>query len=162
MSYGYMLAEGQWCRNTAAITIDAAFSERIAVNKPVLVRGSAAEELPVWVGDFQRRGDELIGLRQDWDGRGSAAVRIDALMFAYSVLSQSMTPSTVPPSIIPLGNGGVQLVWTSGVADVEVEVTKPNHVGVYYVEHATGKEREWQATTEFTALASLLRSTFTR
>jgi hypothetical protein len=105
---------------------------------------------------------ELLALGRDWDRRGSAAVRRDVLAFAYFMLSQIMAPTTAAPSIIPLGHGGVQLLWASPSIDVEVEVAQPNEIDVYQLDRATGTEDEWQARTEFSRLGDLLRSKFTR
>lgn len=160
MTYAYAIDEGPWSQNRA-VTIDAAVLERVAVAKPALARESLNESSS-WTTALERRMTELANLPPDWDGRGSAPVRMDALAFAWSVLSQSMSPTTATPSVVPLGNGGLLLSWTSGSADVEVEVAKPNHVAIYHVDHATGAEQEWQATTEFSSLASLLRFAFTR
>jgi hypothetical protein len=109
-----------------------------------------------------RRVHELLALGKDWDHRGSAAVRVDVLAFAYSMLSQVMAPTTVPPSIIPLGHGGIQLLWTSPSIEVEVEVVQPNEIVVYQLDCVTGSESEWPATTEFSGLGDLLKSAFTR
>jgi hypothetical protein len=160
MSYAYARDDSPWSQNTA-VTIDAAIPDRVAVNKPALARESS-NEIPAWARALQKRLEELVSLPPDWDGRGSAAVRMDALAFAWSVLGQSMAPSIAAPSMVPLGDGGVLLAWTSGAADIEVEVAKPNHVMIYHVDHRTGAEREWQTATEFSGLASLLRSTFAR
>jgi hypothetical protein len=105
---------------------------------------------------------ELLALGRDWDRRGSAAVRVDVLAFAYSMLNQVMGPTTVPPSIVPLGHGGVQLLWSSPSMEIEVEIARPNEIIVYQLDRATGTDYEWQATTEFSRLGGLLRSVITR
>jgi len=78
------------------------------------------------------------------------------------MLSEAMAPTTAPPSIVPLGHGGVQLLWSSPSVEIEVEVVQPNEIIIYHFDRAAGTEREWQATTEFSDLADLLRSAFTR
>ena len=72
-----------------------------------------------------------------------------------------MAPTTASPSVIPLSNGGVQLVWAGNQVDVEVEVMHPNQALVYSLDHQSGVETEWQLTTEFSPLSALLRSKFT-
>ena len=83
-------------------------------------------------------------------------------MFAYTMLAQAMGPRTVSPSIIPLGNGGVQLVWSTVTTDVEVEVVQPNQVIVYHCDRQSGTEEEWRTETEFSKLAAILRTSFMR
>jgi hypothetical protein len=116
---------------------------------------------PQWFDQTLRRILELIALGPNWDGRRSAAVSKDALNFALQVLWRSMAPTTAAPSIVPLGNGGLQLLWSSGTADVEVEVIRPNEIIIYHLDRCTGAEREWQAETEFSELAGLLTANFT-
>jgi hypothetical protein len=161
MSTAQALDQWSWSDSIAAQTIDAALRAPMAVSTSMLGRTDVGF-VPEWVNVFQQRIAELHGLRRDWDGRGSAAVRPDALFFAYSVLGQSMAPATVAPSVIPLGHGGVQMVWSSADADVEVEVVQPNEVIIYHLDKASGTEREWHAATEFSDLSTLLRAVFTR
>ena len=143
-----------------AVFADAA-SEPVTVVRPAVSPPSTASP-PRWLDPTLRRIRELFDLGRDWDRRGSAAVRGDALAFAYSMLSQVMAPTIAPPSIIPLGHGGVQLLWMSASAEIEVEVVQPNEIIIYHLDRTTGVEREWPATTEFSDLGDLLRSGFTR
>src|SRR5260370_40908062 len=64
-----------------------------------------------WVAEAYHRLRQLDGLRANWDARGSAAISVDALVFALQVLQRVMPPSGPAPSIHPLGHGGVQLSW---------------------------------------------------
>lgn len=136
-------------------------SERVIVPRPVMSPPTTAS-LPLWLEPTLSRMQELLALGQNWDRRGSAAVRVDAIEFAYSMLSEVMASTTAAPSIVPLGHGGVQLLWTSPSAEVEVEVVKPNTIIVYHLDRMTGEEKEWSATTELSGLARLLKSAFTR
>ena len=100
-------------------------------------------------------------LQFNWDRRGSAEVSIDALRFALNILSQVM-PATAPaPSIVPLGHGGVQLLWHNAIADLEVEVVRPNEVVAYFLDRRTGREEETALTTDFSDITNFLWSNFT-
>jgi hypothetical protein len=77
------------------------------------------------------------------------------------MLWQVMAPTTAVPSIVPLGHGGVQLLWSDALAEIEVEVTRPHQIVIYHLDRLTGAEREWPAEIEFSALADLLRGNFT-
>ena len=77
------------------------------------------------------------------------------------MLWQVMAPTTAPPSIVPLGHGGVQLLWSNSAAELEVEVTRPQQIVIYHLDRTAGTEREWPTEIEFTALAELLRANFT-
>lgn len=158
----YALAERNWSLRSRPIgTIEAVRTERIPVSQPAVSRSSAGS-VPDWSAEFEQRARELIDLGANWDNRGSAVPRVDALAFAYAMLAETMAPTTAAPSVIPLGNGGLQLVWAGNRADIEVEVLQPNEAQVYFVDHQSGAEREWRLTTEFSPLSTLLRTIFTR
>lgn len=70
----------------------------------------------------------LAPLRDNWDQRGSAAVRADALSFAWQMLSQTMPEDGASPVIVPLGSGGIQLEWSSDRAELEVEIMRPYQI----------------------------------
>jgi hypothetical protein len=111
---------------------------------------------PLWVSPVMRRILQLAALKKNWDGRGSARVSPDALIFVVTLLAQSMPPDGPAPDMVPLGNGGIQLIWTTPRAELEVEVTRPNDVYVYHHDRVSGLEREVRATTQFNELSSML------
>jgi hypothetical protein len=150
-----------WPQPQRSLVFADAVSEPVAVVRPTVSPPSTASA-PQWLDPTRRRMHELLALGRDWDRRGSAAVRVDVLAFVYFMLSQVMAPTTAAPSIIPLGHGGVQLLWVSPSIEVEVEVTQPNEIVVYQLDRVTGSEDEWEAMTEFSRLGDLLRSAFTR
>lgn len=76
------------------------------------------------------------------------------------MLWRAMGYETPAPSIVPLGNGGIQLLWSNDTTEIEVEVIRPNEIMIYYLDRQTGADREWPAETEFSALAELLRARF--
>jgi hypothetical protein len=116
---------------------------------------------PAWFEPTLARFAEIAELHDDWDRRGSAEVRVDVLSFALrSVLPEILPPNSPPPAVVPLGHGGVQLVWNSDSVEIEVEVIAPNEVVAYYFDKASGDEREESLTNDFSNLAELMWSTF--
>jgi hypothetical protein len=68
-----------------------------------------------------------------------------------------MTPTSPPPSLIPLGHGGVQLVWDNRLAELEIEVIAPHEMIVFILDKASGEEREWPLpTADFSEIAELI------
>jgi hypothetical protein len=117
--------------------------------------------VPTWFEPTLDRFLKLAQLQNDWDQRGSAQVRRDVLSFALrSVLPKILPPTAPPPAVIPLGHGGIQLVWNSKTAEIEVEVIAPYSVIAYHFDKASGQEREEQLTIDFSSLADLMWSTF--
>jgi hypothetical protein len=136
-----------------------ATSERIAWPRP-LTSTPTTTEMRKWVEPTLARMEELASLGDNWDGRGSAEVRVDALSFAFSVLAQIMPPTAPAPAVVPLGHGGVQLLWHNQAHDLEVEIVGPNEIISYHLDRNTGIEDERPLTTELSPLARLLWSSF--
>lgn len=90
----------------------------------------------------------LASLRDNWDQRGSAAVRADVLSFAWQVLAQIMPADGAAPVVIPLGNGGVQLEWSSPTAELEVEIARPYQTSAILIENQNGQEVEIDIPTD--------------
>jgi hypothetical protein len=133
--------------------------ERITYPKPrVSIPSTRAH--PMWIAATRQRVMDLIQLEENWDSRGSAEVKHDALEFAWSLLSQSMPPTASAPAIVPLGHGGVQLLWHNSIGDLEIEVVRPNDVVVYYLDKTDGEEREFPLTTDFGEISKILWSSF--
>ena len=113
-----------------------------------------------WIAPTFARLQELAILDDDWDQRGSAGVSTDALNFAWYFLRQVMPPIAPVPGIVPLGHGGVQLVWHNDRCDLEVEVIGPNNMIAYYFDKVTGHEDEFSLTNEFYRITDILWSHF--
>jgi hypothetical protein len=90
----------------------------------------------------------LAPLRHNWDQRGSAAVRADVLSFAWQLLAQIMPADGMPPVVVPLGNGGIQLEWSSPTAELEIEITRPYQTSALLVEFVAGNEVETEVPTD--------------
>jgi hypothetical protein len=116
---------------------------------------------PAWLRPILAQFARLLALDDNWDQRGSAEVRQDVLSFALrGVLPEIMPPTAPPPAVIPLGHGGIQLVWNTDTAEIEVEVIAPNEIVAYHFDKATGKESEEPLTNNFSTLSSLMWLTF--
>lgn len=111
-----------------------------------------------WVGSVKATLENLLKLGHNWDGRGSGRISPDTASFAFQLMTQTMPPIGLAPAIVPLGNGALQLEWHTLAADLEVEVTKPNAVSVWYVNHESEEEEEFETTTDFRHLADLIGS----
>ncbi len=124
------------------------------------VASGAVSELALptitWVPVVRRAMEQLLDLQDNWDDRGSGPVSPDTALFAFQLLAYTMPPTGNSPAIVPLGNGALQLEWHTGSADLEIEVTKPNSVSVWYANHDSGHEQEIEVTTDFRDLAELI------
>jgi hypothetical protein len=103
----------------------------------------------------------LAPLRDNWDNRGSAAVRADVLSFAWNVLTQIMPDDGKPPVIVPIGNGGVQLEWSSRDAELEIEVVRPYEMSALLFSSEDGGEVETALPADdLNRLMELIRDQF--
>jgi len=134
-------------------------SESVGYQRPEVSIPSTATQ-PKWVKPTLDRMGELSTFSHNWDRRGSAEVSVDALRFALNLLSQVMPSSAAPPSIVPLGHGGIQLLWNNAAADLEVEEIRPNEVIAFFLDKRTGVEEEIPLTTDFSSIAKFLWSKF--
>lgn len=116
--------------------------------------------LPRWFGSLLPVMCDLARLRDNWDGRNSAAVRHDVLRFVASVLSRVMSPRIPAPSLVPLGNGGIQMIWGAVETEIEAEISRPNSVVLYLLDRQTTTESELELGPDFSALAAVLRAAF--
>lgn len=114
-------------------------------------------ESPSWMDSVILRVSELAELQFNWDGRGSAKVSQDAIQYAVILLNRTMPANARAPALVPLGHGGVQLVWSDEANEIEIEVIKPNNVLAFHLDKKTGTEREWPVTTDFSGLTELFK-----
>ncbi len=141
------------------------FSRTIPTASPRVPASEVSEATtssePVWLRPTVAQFMRLAALQDDWDQRGSAEVRHDVISFALrGVLPEILPPTAPAPAIIPLGHGGVQLVWNTDGAEIEIEVIAPNQIVAYHFDKATGEETEEPLTNNFSGLADLMWSTF--
>jgi hypothetical protein len=115
---------------------------------------------PQWLSPVTAKLHELSALRHNWDGRGSATITPEITEFTLTMLAQVMPPNAQPPSIIPMGQSELQLIWNITGGELEAEVIKPNEVVAYYLDRSTGQEQEWYMTTQFSRLSDILWSDF--
>ncbi len=113
-----------------------------------------------WAELVAQRVVQLAKLRPNWDGRNSASISPETLAFVLTLLAQTMPPIARAPGMIPLGDGDVQLVWQSDNAELEVEVARPNDVHVYFLDRASGTEREFHVSVQLKELSELLWNMF--
>jgi hypothetical protein len=128
MSYGEALKFDPWPGSESVGQFAEAVTAGVPIARPQVSAPTVDRQAP-WMKPTQDKLDQLAKLRDDnWDGRGSAAVRSDVLKFAWAILSQIMPYHGVAPGIIPLGHGGIQLEWTAPNKELELEITRPHEI----------------------------------
>jgi hypothetical protein len=65
----------------------------------------------------------LRGLPQGWNSYGSAPISDETIDEAVRLVGSNIFPPALgAPSVFPLSGGGIQLTWTMGSREVELEV----------------------------------------
>jgi hypothetical protein len=125
-----------------------AIAEGISIARPQVSAPTIDREAP-WMQVVRDKLTQLAALKNDnWDGRGSAAVRSDVLSFAGTILSQIMPYDGVAPGIVPLGHGGLQLEWASPGKELELEIVRPYEIAGVLFNTQSGAEQEINADAE--------------
>jgi hypothetical protein len=95
-----------------------------------------------WLPVVLTRLEELRSLAFGWDSPTSLPVREDMVQRALAFLWQVMQEITPPPSIVPLGSGGLQIEWHRAGWNVEIEFDDDTTTPIYVHELATDEEQE--------------------
>jgi hypothetical protein len=148
MSAMALRIDDQWYHSANAVNeLVRSSIEPVVVSRPQLSSPSVVHR-STWARTTVDRLTALAPLRDNWDQRGAAAVRGDVLSFAWQLLAQIMPEDGTPPVVVPLGNGGVQLEWSSQSAELEIEIARPFEMSAMMVEFQNGDEIETDLPTD--------------
>jgi hypothetical protein len=112
--------------------------------------------MPAWV---EPTISSLVGIQSlpdNWDSYGAREINCDLIGQSLAILEQIMETSSPAPSIVPLGDGGLQFEWHRRQQDLEIEFSSENTPRFFYRNRTTGIEQEGFAG-DVTKLAQLLR-----
>lgn len=110
-----------------------------------------------WQVVAKGRLEELIRLKEGWDGYAAFPVSFDNAMFAYQMLDSICRSDTPAPQIVPGPSGDLQIEWHLAKGDIELWVRGPNNVHAW---HSIGEgqgEEEIDLTTDFAVVAEWLK-----
>ena len=116
----------------------------------------AESELPPWFQPVAMALVQLLNLPPAWDSYGARPVVPAVVPTALQLLMHVMRDDSAPPAVVPTNRGGVQLEWHSNGIDLEIEIGASHRVLVSCQDDATGEEREFDASTNLTALGRLI------
>lgn len=87
------------------------------------------------------RFEELAALDPDWDTYGSKPVDPDALRESQAFVERLLQQPIPVPSILPVPDGGVQLEWSAGAVELELEFEPGASVAVFVCDdHEAGQQ----------------------
>jgi hypothetical protein len=117
----------------------------------------ASNQPPTWINPTFTA---LIGIHRlpdNWDSYGSKKVNREIISRSLFVLERIMDEASPAPSIVPLGDGGIQFEWHRKQQDLEITFTADDTPQYFYQNRATGMEQLGSAR-DVMNLTQLLRN----
>ena len=100
------------------------------------------EVLPAWVKPTILAFVRIQNLTDGWDSYGGKATNRDLIKQSIFILGQIMQPDSPAPSVVPIGDGGIQMEWHRRQQDLEIVLAADDAPQFYYKNRATGTEQE--------------------
>lgn len=111
---------------------------RIPVGDGAFTVSLKDSSLPAWVQPTIESFAEIQALSDNWDSYGGKAINRDIIQQALVALSQIMWTNSPTPSIVPLGDGGIQVEWHRKQQDLEIVFAVDERPQYYYTDRASG------------------------
>jgi hypothetical protein len=96
----------------------------------------------VWFKPAFTQFQQLLTLKTGWDSYDGERVLFSRVERALSFLGTHLEKQSLPPTVVPLSDGGVQLVWHDRGLDVEATFSATEAPEVFVRDLATGDEFE--------------------
>ena len=91
--------------------------------------------------------ESVMSLAPGWDSYGGVPTSLTSVEVAFQFLGSYLGPTSLPPSVVPLSDGGIQLVWHNNGVDVEATFSPTDDPAVYVHDVETGVEFDAQPFT---------------
>jgi hypothetical protein len=111
--------------------------------------------LPAWVRPTISAFVGIQNLAENWDSYGGKAMNRDLIKQSLYTLGLIMQADSPAPSVVPLGDGGIQIEWHRRQQDLEIIFSADEAPQFYYKNRLTGMERQGSAN-EIANLTRLL------
>lgn len=112
--------------------------------------------LPAWVEPTISAFIAIQKLSDNWDSYGGKATNRDLIKQSLFILGLVMQSDSPAPSVVPMGDGGIQFEWHRRQQDLEIVFPADEAPRFYYRNRATAAEEEGFAN-EIERLTRLLR-----
>lgn len=122
------------------------------------IRFVLSGDLPAWAEAVSEALPRLLSLPNNWDGYGSKAIDFELLLAAFSELGQIMDDTSPRPSMVPLGNGGVQVEWHSSGRHLEIEFSPGQLPAFDYYSDQGADDIEGELPIDRNELREILRA----
>jgi hypothetical protein len=106
-----------------------------------------------WRDTVKARLNELVRLREGWDGYHAVPVSFVSANFALRVLEAVSGADAPYPQIVPGPDGDLQMEWHTNSADIELHVIGPNQVHAWRLVNGSPSPEELMLGNDFTTVA---------
>jgi hypothetical protein len=130
---------------------------RVVVTESVVPAALVENTLPTWVGPTISAFMGVQSLPENWDSYGGKRVDSHVVAQSLSILGLIMDSASPAPSVVPLGDGGLQLEWHRNQQDLEIVFPSGDLPQFYYRDRRAGAEQDGPAG-DVSNLARLLRA----
>lgn len=113
-------------------------------------------EEPAWVEPTLHALGKLLALPANWDSYGAHRVDLKSAALAGQTLCLVMRGDTIPPTIVPTSEGGVQLEWHTHSIDLEIDTPPTGPSYVYCRSRQENTEWEGDVSTHFEQLRGVI------
>jgi hypothetical protein len=111
--------------------------------------------IPTWVEPTVSAFIGIQTLPENWNSYGGKRINRDLISQSLSTLELIMGPASPAPSVVPLGDGGLQLEWHRNQQDLEIVFPADDLPHFYYGDKRVGTEQEGSAS-DVSSLAQFL------
>lgn len=108
----------------------------------VLTIPTEFDPMPNWISPTVNALVRVLALPENWDSYGGRKVNAAFVAQALEVLSRSMPRNLTAPSVVPLGDGGIQLEWHRRQQDLEITFSPDEPPQYFYRNRATDEDQE--------------------
>jgi hypothetical protein len=103
--------------------------------------------------NLKDRFDALTSLPRGWDGYNGSPVSFTCASFAANLLERIYNAGAPEPSLVPGGDGTLQIEWHKNQFDIEIDVLGAYNVVASRYDHRSGEEEVVELASDFTILA---------
>ena len=119
---------------------------------------NSGPQLPKWIKPTVSAFSAIQNLQENWDSYGGKIIRHDLIKQSLIMLASIMEWNSPAPSVVPLGDGGIQIEWHKNQQDLEIIFSAEESPQFYYMNRKTGMDQEGFASADkYPTLTLLLR-----
>jgi hypothetical protein len=101
---------------------------------------------PSWLYTILGTIQRLSGLPENWDSYGGRPLTFEAAFRALELLARYLPSNSVPPSVVPGSDGGVQLEWHRRAGDLEIALDQAGEISASFASGAS--DTEWEMSSQ--------------